>query len=69
MIKPEPEADLYVFIKQFIAENQYPPSIREMAEALGVNSTRTISRYLNRLKERGQVEWTPNRYRTVRLIE
>jgi SOS-response transcriptional repressor LexA len=64
-----PEDALHEFIKQFIAENQYPPSYREMAEAIGVNSTRTISRYLQRLKDRGLVEWTPRRYRTVRLIE
>lgn len=69
MNKRDPEADLYAYIKRFIAENQYPPSYREMAEAIGVNSTRTISRYLQRLKDRGLVEWTPRRYRTVRLIE
>lgn len=57
------------YIREFIAEHGYSPSYREIAHDLDLKSTRTVSRLLEGLREEGKVEWTPQRRRTLRLVE
>jgi DNA-binding IclR family transcriptional regulator len=44
-----------------------PPSIRALAEAVGVGVA-TMHSYLSRLSEEGAVEWTPKHHRSLRSI-
>jgi repressor LexA len=57
----------YQFVVEFIHEHGYSPSFREIADGVGINSTRTVSRYLTQLRDRGLVEWTPNIARSLRV--
>lgn len=57
------------FIREFIDEKGYPPSYREMCAAAGVKSTRSVSRYLEILRDEGHVDWTPGKRRTLRLLD
>ena len=43
--------EAYQFIKEYITEKDFPPTIREIGEALGVSSTSTVSYYLRKLEE------------------
>jgi repressor LexA len=45
----------------------YPPSIREIGEAVGLKSTSTVHGYLSRLKDKGYIEWEPQSPRTLRI--
>jgi repressor LexA len=45
------------------------PSIREMAEAVGLRSPQTVYHHLNRLEETGHLERLDDRPRTPRLTE
>lgn len=43
------------FVNRYIAENGYPPSIREIGTAAGISSTSVVSYNLERLEERGYI--------------
>jgi repressor LexA len=43
------------FLKEYIEENGYPPSIREIGAAAGISSTSVVSYNLKRLEEKGYI--------------
>ena len=51
-----------------IAHEGPPPSYREMADALGKNSKSGVHRRLHGLRERGQVDFIPGKWRTVKVL-
>jgi repressor LexA len=57
------------FIKQFASESGYPPSIRQIGEAVGISSTSVVNYNLNRLVEEGFVDRDQNVSRGIRLTE
>lgn len=40
----------------YIAEHQYPPSMRELCGITGLKSTSSINRYITKLLEEGKLE-------------
>ena len=49
------QKEVYEYIKRMIRENGYPPSVREIGEAIGLNSTSTVHAHLESLEEKGFV--------------
>ncbi len=43
------------FVNQFIQENGYSPSVREIGAAVGLRSTASVSYHLQQLEEKGQL--------------
>jgi len=41
------------FIRKYLGENGFPPSIREIGKAVGISSTSVVNYNLRRLEERG----------------
>jgi repressor LexA len=62
------EYDIWKFIKQFIDQNNISPTVSEIAEAMKVQSSGTIYRYLQSLKNQGIIELVPNKKRNIRLV-
>ena len=58
---------LYEYLTDFISENGYAPSIREMCSALEISSTSLASFYLNKLKESGRISFSENKKRSLSL--
>lgn len=54
-------------IKLFISKNHYPPTVREIAEIVGIKSSSTVAGYLERLRKRGFVTWEEGRPRTLKI--
>jgi len=50
-----------------IRGQQYPPFVREVAEAIGMSAQPT-HHMLTVLKDRGYITWEPNLTRTIRLV-
>src|ERR671933_1707864 len=46
-----------------------PPSVREIAEAVGLRSKQTVHHHLTQLEGGGYIERAHDRYRTPRLTE
>jgi repressor LexA len=57
------------FIQRFSEDNGYPPSIREIGNAVGISSTSVVNYNLNRLVEEGYLDRDQNISRGIRLTE
>jgi len=57
------------FIKSFIEEEGYAPSLREIVEGLGLRSTSESARLVGILERKGCIEREPFVARSIRLVE
>ncbi len=60
---------VYDEIKKFVAKHKYSPTVRELAEAVGLKSSSTAHGYLQRLKTRGYIDYQPEQPRTIKLLK
>ena len=68
-MKKKKEELLLDFIKGYIKEKCYPPTVREMCQAINVSSTSTISYYLNKLEENKLIKKNPNKNRALEVVD
>lgn len=59
--------DVYNFTVEFINDNGFPPSVREVCAKLNIKSTATAYSYIEKLKERGLLEKSPLKKRALTL--
>jgi repressor LexA len=64
---PERQQKVITFVKEYLYENGYPPTVREIGKGIGVPSTSLISYYLKRLEERGLITRESSVSRAIRL--
>jgi len=57
------------FIMQYSRDHGYPPSIREIGQAVGISSTSVVNYNLNRLVDEGYLDRQQNVSRGLRLTE
>lgn len=62
------ERRVYHYLIDFLAENTFQPSIREIAKKFRIKSTKTVSDLLHALAKKGYIERDESRSRGVRLI-
>lgn len=62
------ERRVYHYLIDFLAENSYQPSIREIARKFRIKSTKTVSDLLQSLAAKGYIERDRSRSRGVRLV-
>jgi repressor LexA len=62
------EQRVYHYIIDFLAENTYQPSIREIARQFSIRSTKTVSDLLHSLETKGFIAREQSRSRGVRLL-
>lgn len=55
------------FIRKQIEEVGYPPTVREICDAVGLNSPSTVHGYLKRLEKNGHIEKSQGSSRGIRL--
>ena len=56
---------VYNFTVEFISDNGFPPSVREICEKLNIKSTATAYSYIEKLKARGLLEKSPLKKRAI----
>jgi repressor LexA len=57
------------YISEFIAENRFPPSIRQIGKEVGISSTSVVKYNLDALERKGYIERDREISRGIRLIE
>jgi len=67
-LRPRQKAMLE-FIRQFIEENDYPPTIREIGAAVGISSTSVVNYNLDQLERKGRIIRNREVSRGLRLID
>lgn len=56
-------------IRQCVEQRGYPPTMRELAVAVGLRSTATVRYQLQRLEAKGWLRRDPNRPRAIVLVD
>ncbi len=56
------------YIKRYYAEHNYPPSIREICNGVGLNSTATVFVHLKNLENKNYLKTTNNKFRSIELL-
>ncbi len=59
--------EILQFLTQFVAENGYAPSVREICAAVGLQSTATVHYHLGALREAGLIEMDDMKKRAITL--
>lgn len=67
MKKIDYDEKVYRFITDFINDNGYAPTVREICKGCNIKSTATPYQVMNRLAERGLIKKTGNRNRAVSI--
>jgi repressor LexA len=65
----EKQKEVYVFLKKFTEDKGYPPSVREICEAVGLRSTSTVHGHLKRLEKKGMIKRDPTKPRALEITE
>ncbi|MCR5815414.1 MAG: transcriptional repressor LexA [Ruminococcus sp.] len=63
----EKERKVFEFIKNYVDENNFAPTVREIQEEFGLKSTSTAHRYIITLSEKGLLERENNCNRAIRI--
>ncbi len=63
------QAQILDFIKQFIQANNSAPTLREIANALGVSSLATVHEHLVTLEEKGLIKRKSGKTRAIDLVD
>lgn len=64
-----PREDIYRYIVAYAQTHAYPPSVREICEAVGLTSTATVHAHLKKLEQQGLIVRDPSRQRSIRVTE
>lgn len=60
---------IYDFIATTVAEQGYPPSVREIGEAVGLKSPSTVYFHLTHMEELGIIQKGAGKGRAIRLVD
>jgi repressor LexA len=62
------EQRVYHYLLDFLCDNTYQPSVREIGKQFQIKSTKTVSELLQSLADKGYIERDPSRSRGVKLL-
>lgn len=64
----ERQRQILDFIRSTIENKGYPPSVREIGEAIGLSSSSTVHGHLDKLSKLGMIRRDPTKPRAIELI-
>ncbi|MDU7037092.1 MAG: transcriptional repressor LexA, partial [Staphylococcus simulans] len=62
------QSEIYEYIKQVVHTKGYPPSVREIGEAVGLASSSTVHGHLSRLESKGYIRRDPTKPRAIEIV-
>ncbi|KOO46425.1 transcriptional repressor LexA [Priestia koreensis] len=63
------QQDILNFIKEEVRSKGYPPSVREIGEAVGLASSSTVHGHLARLESKGLIRRDPTKPRAIEILD
>ncbi|MBO0602017.1 transcriptional repressor LexA [Sporosarcina sp. E16_3] len=63
------QEDILSFIKSEVKKKGYPPSVREIGEAVGLASSSTVHGHLARLESKGFIRRDPTKPRAIEILD
>ena len=62
------QSEVLKFVKEFMVSHGYPPTVREIGEALGLSSLATTHSHLKGLEEKGYIRKNGSKNRSIELL-
>lgn len=62
------QKEIYDFIKCFLQEYKYSPTVREIGTAVNLSSPSTVHGHLNRLRKNGYITFIDSSPRTIQIV-
>jgi repressor LexA len=62
------QKELYDWLVEYIRTTQHAPSIRQMMVAMNLRSPAPVQSRLERLRNKGYIDWTDGKARTLRIL-
>ena len=69
MESKDKQSEIYNFLKTYTENKGYPPSVREICEAVSLKSTSTVHGHLKRLEKKGLIKRDPTKPRALEIVE
>jgi repressor LexA len=63
------QSEILRFIKDEVQKKGYPPSVREIGEAVGLASSSTVHGHLSRLESKGLIRRDPTKPRAIEILD
>ncbi|MDU2670566.1 MAG: transcriptional repressor LexA [Clostridium sp.] len=63
------QMEIYEFLKNFTELKGYPPSVREICEAVNLKSTSSVHGHLKKLETKGLIKRDPTKPRALEIME
>lgn len=63
------QQEILEYIRRVVRERGYPPSVREIGEAIGLSSSSTVHGHLDRLEEKGLIRRDPTKPRALEVVD
>lgn len=63
------QAEILKFIKKEIRQKGYPPSVREIGDAVGLMSSSTVHGHLQTLEDKGYIRRDPTKPRAIEILD
>lgn len=60
---------IYDYIKDEVKTKGYPPSVREIAQAVGLASSSTVHGHLSRIESKGYIRRDPTKPRAIEILD
>src|SRR5690554_3353536 len=65
----ERQRQILEYIRKCVEEKGYPPSVREIGQAVGLSSSSTVHGHLSRLEKKGYIRRDPTKPRAIEVID
>ncbi len=62
------QQELYDWLVEYIKSTQHAPSIRQMMKAMNLRSPAPVQSRLERLRNKGYIDWIDGKARTIRIL-
>ncbi len=59
---------IFNFLREFIDSNNYPPTVREICEGIGLSSPATVHSHLSKLESKGYIKRNAQKNRAIELM-
>jgi len=63
------QREILEFLREHKRTHAYPPTVREIGQAVGLSSSSTVQNHLNALEQKGFIRRDPTKSRTVEVVD
>jgi repressor LexA len=63
------QQEIFDFVKQYVSEHGYPPTVRDIGKAIGLTSSSTVHAHLANLEKLGLLRRDPTKPRAIEVLK